>query len=119
ERLTESKDHAGLRRLLRYFGGLGPAGEFDRLSASLPVENGDRLEDEIRLEKLASSKDEHVAAVATAQMAQLLLDAERPRDALIFLRRLERHWPDAVCSDGKTGRQLAAQWRQRTDIQRE
>jgi outer membrane protein assembly factor BamB len=118
-RLTDSKDQAGLRRFLRYFGGLAPAGEFDRISAALPVEAGDRLEDEIRLERLGSSKDEHVAALATAQMAQFLLDAERPRDALIFLRRLEQRWPDAVCYDGKTGRQLASQWRRRPDVERE
>jgi outer membrane protein assembly factor BamB len=119
ERLSESKNHAGLRRFLRYFGRLGPAGEFDRLSASLPIEDSDWLDDEIRLEKLGASKDESVAARATAQMAQLLLDADRPRDALVVIRRLEQRWPDVVCHDGKTGRLLAAQWRRRADIERE
>src|SRR5262249_40545233 len=68
---------------------------------------------------LCASKDAITAAAATAHMARLLLAAERPRDALLYIRRLEREWPQVVCLDGKTGAALVAEWLARPEIQRE
>ena len=119
DKLREPHDVAGIRRFLRYFGGLPAAAEIESLAAELPFDEADWLADEIRLEGLCRSKDTHTAAVATARMTQLMLTAERPRDALVCLRRLEHDWPETIGRDGKTGLALASEWRKRGDIARE
>ncbi len=117
--LNEKPNLAGVRRFLRYFGELADAGPLERLSANLASPDGDWLEEEFRLDPLCASKDATAAASATARMAQLLLAAERPRDALLYIRRLEHDWPQVVCLDGKTGLALATEWLAKSEIQRE
>src|SRR5262249_22112109 len=102
-----------------YFGELADAGQLERLSANLPSPDGDWLEEEFHFDPLCASKDAITAAAATAHMARLLLAAERPRDALLYIRRPERRWPQVVCLDGKTGAALVAEWLARPEIQRE
>ena len=117
--LGEKRDRAAIRRFLRYFRGLSDSAEIERLSVELPPDDNDWLEEEFRLEPLSESSDPQTAAAATARMAQLLLAAERPRDALVFIRRLEQASPAVVCLDGKTGLALASTWRKRSEIERE
>jgi outer membrane protein assembly factor BamB len=119
EALQEKKDLPAIRRFLQYFGDLADTGGLPQLSVELPSPDGDWLDDELRIAPLGDSPDDQVAAAATARMAQLLLAAERPRDALAFIRRLETKWPDTACLDGKTGRALAEEWLKRNEIQRE
>src|SRR5262245_18712430 len=119
EVLRENKYLPAIRRFLQYFGDLADAGELQRLAVELPSADGDWLDDELRIAPLADSPDDRAAAAATARMAQLLLAAERPRDALAFIRRLATKWPDMACLDTKTGRALAEEWLKRSEIQRE
>ncbi|MBI3865453.1 MAG: PQQ-binding-like beta-propeller repeat protein [Planctomycetia bacterium] len=111
-------DSAGLRRLWRYFGGSVATESLDRLNAGLPLDS-DWLTEEFRLEGATGSSDPQAAASAAARLVQLMLTAERPRDALVDARRLARRWPEAVALDGKTGRALSADWLARSEIARE
>jgi outer membrane protein assembly factor BamB/tetratricopeptide (TPR) repeat protein len=119
ERVGAQKDLAGVRRFLRYFGNRSEAAALQRLSVTLPAPDGDWLDDEFHYDPVCAAADDDAAAGATARMAKLLLAAERPRDALPFLRRLERRWPLVACLDGKTGGELAAEWLKRSDVERE
>jgi outer membrane protein assembly factor BamB len=117
--LSEKQDLAGVRRFLRYFGELADAVELERLSASLPSADGAWLEEEFQFEPLCASKDAVAAATSAVRMARLLLAAERPRDALAYIRRLERDWPDVVTLDGQTGRALGSELLNKPEMQRE
>ncbi len=119
EKLREDHDVAGIRRFVRYFGGSPENGEIENLAAELPFDETDWLEDEIRLEGLCHSKNPQTAALAAARLTQLMLLAERPRDALVCLERVERDWPEIVSIDGKTGHALVAEWRKKDEITRE
>jgi tetratricopeptide (TPR) repeat protein len=118
-RLREKKDLGSVRRFLQYIGELADARPLQRLAVELPSTDGDWLADEFHLEPLCGAKDPDAAAAATARMAQLLLTAERPGDALPFIRCLERRWPQIACLDGKTGGALAAEWMKGSEIERE
>lgn len=117
ERLSAAVAAAGpvpLRDFLRYFGGL-PRGDStwgdaarehlaDRLATG-----GAWLEAEGLLRQSEQSSDEARRRGAVARLATMLTRAGRPEDAAGYYRRLETEWPEAVCLDGKTGRQLVAE----------
>ena len=119
DKLREQHDVAGIRRLLRYFGGSPAIAEMGMLSVALPFDETDWLADEFRLEELCQSKEASVAAAATARLAQLLLLAGRPRDALVCVRRLEHDWRETICLDGKTGQAFASELRKNSDVAQE
>ena len=101
-----------LRDFLRYFGGL-PHGQGnwgddvrEQLAERLTT-GGVWLEAENVLRGLEQSPQEPQRRVGMARLARLLTRAGRPDEAAQVYRRLQTQWPDAVCVDGKTGRQLA------------
>jgi outer membrane protein assembly factor BamB len=116
--LREKSDSSGFRRLVRYFGGVVPQAEFDRLNVELPLDT-DWLSNEFRLEAITRAPGSPFAAPAQARLGQLYLTADRPRDALTASRILAERWPDAIALDGKTGQTLAREWQARSELARE
>ncbi|MBL9122688.1 MAG: PQQ-binding-like beta-propeller repeat protein [Planctomycetaceae bacterium] len=103
-----------LRDFLRYFGGLphGQGNWGDEVREPLAerlATGGVWLEAEGVLRGLERSPQESKRRAAVARLAQLLTRAGRPDEGLQLFQRLQNEWPDAVCIDGKTGSQLAAE----------
>ncbi|HEX7377215.1 MAG TPA: PQQ-binding-like beta-propeller repeat protein [Pirellulales bacterium] len=69
----------------------------------------DWLEAEHWLRQLERSADAARSRAAAARLARLCATAERWSDAAVYYRRLTGEWADAVCLDGKTGREFAAE----------
>lgn len=108
-----------LRRLLGSVGGYSAAAEARALLLDLLIAEGAWLEAERALRQMERSPDQALAATATARLAKLLFDADHPRDAIPSIRKLGTTWADQVALEGKTGRELAAAWRTRPEIERE
>lgn len=107
--LGEEPSAARLRTFLDHFGGhqLADAARL-RLAARL-LDEGESLACELLLLRLTRSDDAGHQRAATAMMAELLRKEGRVEDAAIYYRRLAGPLADAVCLDGKTGRELVAE----------
>ena len=71
----------------------------------------DAAEIELHLGRLRRAADPKTAAFATARLASLLIDKGRADEAVALLDDLAGRFAEAICLDGKTGRQLAERWR--------
>jgi outer membrane protein assembly factor BamB len=97
-----------LKRVSRYFG-FHPSTEraraelADRLGTA-----GDWLAAELAWREVAAGGDAVLSRQAAVRLAQLMLQAGRPESAASYARRLSGELADAVCLEGKTGRQ----WRE-------
>ncbi|QDT25277.1 outer membrane biogenesis protein BamB [Gimesia panareensis] len=63
-----------------------------------------------QLEQLRQASLPVGAAFATAKLAEIYLSLNRYSQAALLLKELETSWPDVICLNGKTGRQLAQAW---------
>ncbi|MFN0054491.1 MAG: PQQ-binding-like beta-propeller repeat protein [Planctomycetales bacterium] len=117
ESLREEGNAAGLRRFAHYFGGLFHSPELIE-SQFRAASTGNWLEEELQWRPWCDAKDPALAAQATGRLAALLLAAERPRDALSPMARLERDWPQVVALDGLRGVELVSQWKERPEVRR-
>lgn len=105
EQATSSNDPGAYGRYLEYFGHL-PGGDELRLAlAELARHQGNLLEAE-NLLRIAAQGDDDAAAAATAQLAELLVKAGRPREATAYLDRLDGEFAERITADGKIGRQV-------------
>jgi hypothetical protein len=115
DELSAAGDLTSISAFLRFYGDLFDLSELSRRAAQLPL-SGNWLEDEFLSLKLAQSVDSETAASAAARCALLLIDADQPRDAGVLMERIERDWPETPALDGKSGRELVAAWKRRSDV---
>lgn len=112
-----TSDASAISMFLRYYGDLFDVTDLKRSAAHLPP-TGNWLEDEFLSLRLAESADLDTAASAVARAARVLVDSERPQDTRILLQKIEQNWPDTPAFDGKTGRELVAEWMKRPELAR-
>lgn len=101
-----SEKPAELRQLLDYFG-QNPAADDVRLRLAELLGEGDALEAELLLRRVALSDVPARAAAADGRLALLLQHLQATNQAASVFRRLREKWADVPCRDGKTGRQMA------------
>jgi len=95
-----------LQRFLNYFGD-HPAVDEARDELFVRLKNSDRLlEAELLLWPRQRSSDPTVAGEATAELAELLRQAERPDDAAMCYKRLGGEFAEVACRNGKTGKEI-------------
>lgn len=103
---ADEKASEALARFLDYFDGLPAAAPARSQWISRLRRAGRFLQAELLLLRQHSRRDPQQAGAAVAELASMLVDAERFQDAAVAYRRLETEFADVVCADGKTGRQL-------------
>lgn len=97
-----------LRQFLQHFG-LHPLAEEAREQLALKLTGSDHLlEKEMLLSQLRNSTVPERARAATARLAALLVESRQPESAALIYRELEEKWPNQICLDGKTGKQIVA-----------
>lgn len=104
----EADTAESLRHFLDYIGDHPTAGKARRELVRRLKDSGRYLEAELVLWREQESSDPAVAAVAVAELAEMLRQAKRPEDAAICYRRLGREFADVVCLEGKTGKEVVA-----------
>ncbi len=70
------------------------------------LSGGRWLEAEMLLRQQAQSAEPAKHRTAVAQLAELLRRAGRPAEAAFYYQQLAHRWPEEVCLDGKTGRDM-------------
>ena len=108
---------AAATTFLRFYGDLFDLTDLKRTVARQPP-TGNWLEDELLSMTLSESSDPETAAAAAARAASVLMNAEQPRDARIVLDQIERKWPEIPVREGKTGRDLVAEWMKQPALER-
>ncbi|MEX0718429.1 MAG: PQQ-binding-like beta-propeller repeat protein [Planctomycetaceae bacterium] len=104
---AEAEGTEGLKRVLACFRDVPPIeGVRWRLVERLP----DGLEAELHLLKLRDSRDDGTAGRATARLAKSLIDGGRGDGVPALLDDLRTRFAEVVCLDGRTGRELVADW---------
>lgn len=116
--LRDRRNPVEIARFLDYFGNQPASAGAQRLYVELLALQERWLESERWLRNLQASSDSQQAAEATARLAVMLLDANRPADALKVIEELAAGWGSVVALDGKTGAQLAEEWKHRNDVAR-
>jgi outer membrane protein assembly factor BamB len=71
---------------------------------------GNLVQAETRLQRIAADSDPATSAWAVERLARLLRDAAVPRDAAVWYHILETRFADVKLANGKTGRELAAEF---------
>ena len=83
------------------------------------VEPKNLLPDELSrirlLERLTRSEARSIAATAVASLAAKFLEVHAIHQALPWIQEL-KSYPQEICRDGKTGRQLSEEWLSRADL---
>jgi len=103
---TEDDAVAAIKQFLEYFGNQPAAkGARAELTRRL-IEEDQALAAEMTIWRDYHSSEAAVAGRATAQLAQLLAEVGRDKDAAICYRRLAAEFPEVVCLDDKTGKTL-------------
>lgn len=97
---------ADIRRFVRYFGRHRLADAVRLQLARRLIEAGEALEAELVLTRLVETGDQSLLPQATATLAQLLRDIRQFEPASRYFVALGEQWPDTVCANGKTGKQL-------------
>lgn len=103
---ADEKASDALAKFLDYFEGLPAAAPARSQWISRLRRAGRFLQAELLLSRQPGRHDSQQAGAALAELADMLVDAERFQDAALVYRRLETEFADVVCLDGKTGRQL-------------
>jgi outer membrane protein assembly factor BamB len=118
--LAASADSDGrhLRRFLHYFGSVLNDASLAENTLRQPWDPRAPLSEEFRLMRMAGAGPRPLAARATAQLAEALLEAGLAQDVLPLAARLESEFADLPCLEGATGRDLVALWRERRDLDR-
>jgi hypothetical protein len=111
----EQGEVSSLRRFLRYFDTHPWAGEIRLRLAERLIETGELTEAELLLSSL-ELQDERLRREAGVQLVLLLEKGRQYDDALRQYRVLAERWADVECRDGKTGRQLYEEARQRAEF---
>ncbi len=106
EAAAKSVAPEALQQSLDYFGGLPIADEARWQLVEKHRQARRYLQAELLLRRLERSSDRAVSARAAAQLAVMLREANLPDHAARVYARLGRDFGDAVCLDGKTGREL-------------
>lgn len=107
--VMEGGETSALRKFVRHFGAHPWAEEVRLKLAGNLMTTGETLEAELMLTRLEEVGDDGICASAAAGVARLLERERRPEEAALQYRKLAEKWGDAVCSDGKTGKQLLKQ----------
>jgi hypothetical protein len=101
-----SGDSAALQRFLAVFGAHSVA-EAGRLKwATRLAEASEWLSAELLLSRFDERGDADTQMQAAAETARLLEATRQYERAAVFYRQLAERWPDVVCRDGKTGKEL-------------
>jgi len=109
EQATASGEVSALREFDRLFG-LHPKAEEVRLKlARQLVKSGELLQAELLLSRLERSGDPALRAAAVAELADLMVLARQNDVALRYYRKLADEYGNAICRDGKTGKELFEQ----------
>jgi len=103
---VEEADPEAVERFLDYFGAHPIAGEARRHLVRQYIESGDLLAAELLLRRRERSLDARERGTAVAELADLLRQSKRRRDAAVYYARLEDELGDVVCMADKTGREL-------------
>jgi len=107
EEVLQSPDPIGGLVPFLHLYGEHPIGEQARRElVSRLISGGRWLDAELLLREQARSEDSAKKRSATAQLADLLRRAGRPAEAAAYYQQLAVQWPDVVCQEGKTGRQI-------------
>jgi hypothetical protein len=109
--VREANDPDRVRTFLKQINQQPVAEDARRRLVELLLPQGYTLEVENQLRMLQRSSRPEVAAFATGHLAQELLRAGHPADAMHPLQNLEGRFADVVSLGDKTGRQLAEQLR--------
>ncbi|MCH7988644.1 MAG: PQQ-binding-like beta-propeller repeat protein [Planctomycetes bacterium] len=107
---TQAVDPQALQKFLEAFSTFPIAEKARRKLADRLDERLQTLELELLLMRLKRSGDRSTSGFATARLASLFINLNRPEFAIPFLRELDKQYSDVVCLDNKTGKQLAEQW---------
>lgn len=99
-----------LRKFLDFFGHYPLSREARAQLSDRFARSGHLLQAEMLLWREHLSTDPAQAGQAVAALAALLRSAGRVQDAVWYDRELAGRLADVVCRDGKTGRQIAAEW---------
>ena len=99
-----SDDVVKMRRFLEYFGDHAAADALRIKLAGRLLQTDALLETENLLRAAAVSADGATSREATARLARMLLEKQRPDDAATYVRRLNGEWADEVVFEGKNGR---------------
>jgi outer membrane protein assembly factor BamB/tetratricopeptide (TPR) repeat protein len=111
-----SNSPGALRRFVERFG-FHPQSRPARLQlAAQLIDSNNLLEAERLLHGLAEESDQHVAARSAALSARLLMNAGRFEAAAIAYDRLAERFGEREVAEGKTGRQLANEARERFEL---
>lgn len=109
QRLAQSRQQsspAALEQFIAHFGSHASATEARRELATLYQSRGKLLQAELIWQQLLQAEQPELQAEATAQLAGLLMQAQRPEDAARYYRLLKTDLADQVCLAGKTGKEL-------------
>ncbi len=102
----KSSDSKAIRQALRFFG-FHPESDSLRLAlARQQIANQDFLESQLLLSRLSRVEDDGVRAPSSALLARVLDQAGQHQEAARQYLAVAKQWPDTVCLDGKTGREL-------------
>jgi len=105
-RLAKTTDP--LARFACCFDGQPQADQAQRELVGRYLASGQLLKAEMLLRRQMRSAADVEAAAMVLQLADVFQKAGRTKDAAACYRELEERWPEVVCRDGKTGRQLVA-----------
>jgi len=94
-----------------------PAG-LELLLRKIDTEESDPLQTQFALQRLQTAGDASQVAQATAREAQMLIASGRADEAGDLLAALATEWSQTACLDGKTGRELLADWLADADVDR-
>ena len=72
-----------------------------------------------QLEQLRNSAQPVSAAFATARLAEIYVSLNQYAQAEELLHELKTKWPDVICLDGKSGRQVAESWQSDLEFQKQ
>lgn len=119
QKALEANGTVELTRFVDHFGAL-PQGQVARAQLARRLSAaGDWLQAEMLLRQLERSPDPAVAHPATAQLAQVMLESGRIRDALFYYRKLAGSLAEVVVLDDKTGQDLINNLPADSEIRRE
>ena len=113
---AEQPGTASLQSLLNSLGGPPFGSEIRQQIVAKMEPTTTPLELELELLALRESSGQTTRGEATARLTLLYLQQNMPELAFWLLDELEFDFPDVVCLDGKTGRDLVDLWKDRPEL---
>lgn len=105
-----------LARLVACFRGQPAAAEAERELVRRYLASGELLKAELLLSRRLGDAEPAEAAAVALQLAAAFQKAGRIKDAAAWYRELEERWPEVVCHEGKTGRQIVSSFAPSTPL---